>query len=189
MININSHWCNCQPRIKKAGITLLVILNISVSYSQIRPSNDRTRLLQREADLMGQAFLKGDYKIFTSYVYPAIVSATGGQSRLETTLLNTTSKMRAQGMTFDKIVFDNPTKMVKSGNELQCTLQQHTTIKLSKGSVIATSTLIAISKDGGKNWRFVDTSNKDVTTIRKVLTNLSTAIIIPPQQKPAFYSF
>ena len=108
---------------------------------------------------------------------------------MATVLANGATNMKTQGMTFNNITFDNPTKIVKSGDELQCTLQQHTTIKLANGRAVATSTLIAISKDGGKNWLFVDTSNKDAAAMRKALPNLSAAIVIPPQQKPVFYSF
>ncbi len=145
--------------------------------------------IQQQANLMGQAFIKGDYQAFAKYTYPAIVSAMGGENRMASVLANSATNMKTQGEVFDNISFDSPTNIVKSGNELQCTLQQHTTIKLANGRAVATSTLIAISKDGGKNWWFVDTSNKDAAAIRKALPNLSTAIIIPPQQKPVFTNF
>ncbi|TWI98624.1 hypothetical protein JN11_02812 [Mucilaginibacter frigoritolerans] len=169
----------------------LYLFGIGLCYGQTKLTINTTigSYMQKQADIMGKVFLKGDYQTFAKYTYPAIVNAMGGEIRMATVLANSASSMKTQGMTFDNITFDSPSKIVKSGNELQCTLQQHTTIKLVNGRAVATSTLIAISKDGGKNWLFVDTSNKDVATMRKALPNLSTAIIIPPQQKPAFYSF
>lgn len=171
------------------NVALLFAINILTVYSQnnqvaVSLSSDR---VQEQANMMGQAFLKGDYHTFARYTYPAILTAMGGESRMAVMLTNSANDMITKGMTFNSITFDSPSKIIKSGNELQCTLQQHTTIKLANGRAVATSTLIAISKDGGENWLFVDTSNKDAATMRKVLPNLSTAIIIPPQQKPLYY--
>ena len=170
----------------------LYILSIGVSYGQpksIGVNNMLTGHIHQQANEMGQAFIKGDYQTFARYTYPTLVKAMGGESHMAMILSQTVNDMQAKGMTFSSINIDNPAKIVKSGNELQCTLQQHTTIKLTKGRAVATSTLIAISKDGGKNWLFVDTSNKDAAAMRQALPNLSTAIVIPPQQKPVFYSF
>ncbi|MDB5150142.1 MAG: hypothetical protein JWQ57_4162 [Mucilaginibacter sp.] len=169
---------------------ILMILGVRLGYSQSASENKPSiARMQEQANLMSKAFLKGDYQTFAKYTYPAIVSAMGGESRMATVLANSVGSMKTQGMTFDNITFDTPSKIIKSGNELQCTLLQHTAIKLVNGRAVATSTLIAISKDDGKNWLFVDTSNKDAAAMRKALPNLSTAIVIPPQQKPVFYSF
>jgi len=172
-------------------LLIIMVLGARLGYSQSNLRNKPSIYvrIQEQANIMGQAFLKGDYQTFFKYTYPAIVSAMGGEGRMSTVLANSASSMKTQGMNFDNITFDSPSKIVQSGNEFQCTLQQHTTIKLANGRAVATSTLIAISKDGGKNWSFVDTSNKNAAAMRKVMPNLSAAIVIPPQQKPVFYSF
>lgn len=174
-------------------VSLLLLLWIfNISHAQNKPLNQSGLLtirLQQQAELMAQAFLKGDYQTFAKYTYPALVSAMGGESHMASTLSQTVTDMNAKGMSFSDITVDSPTNIVKSGNELQCTLQQHTTIRLASGRAVATSTIIAISKDNGKNWLFVDTSNKDLLAMRKALPNLSKAIVIPQQQKPVFYNF
>jgi hypothetical protein len=145
--------------------------------------------VESQANLMAQAFLKGDYQTFARYTYPAILNAMGGEGSMITVLTNSSNNMKMQGMFFSGITFDAPTKIVTIGSEMQCTLQQHTTIKLDKGRAVATSTLIAISNDGGKDWLFVDTTDKDAVSMRQVIPNLSKAIIIPLQQKPIFYNY
>ena len=171
---------------------LMYMFCVAWGHSQPKLPAESTSLtarMQEQANTMGQAFLKGDYQTFAKYTYPALLRAMGGASRMAATLTQTINDMQAKGMSFNSVVVDSPTKIVKSSNELQCTLQQHTTVKLPNGRAVATSTLIAISEDNGQNWFFVDTSNKDASAMRKALPNLSTAIIIPPQQKPVFYSF
>ncbi len=181
-----------KSSMRKAYIFVAFIVIGSCTYGQTKQVTEKTWptvQVQQQANLMGQAFIKGDYQTFARYTYPSLVKAMGGESRMAATLTQTVSDMQTKGMTFNSISVDGPSKIVKSGNELQCTLQQHTTVKLANGKAVATSTLIAISQDGGKNWWFVDTSNKDAAAMRNALPNLSTAIVIPPQQKPAFYSF
>lgn len=83
-------------------------------------------------------------------------------------------------MAIKTISFGTPSKIVKSAKELQATIPQHTEIN--------TSTLIAISTDNGNNWTFLDTLNRDITTIRKLLPNLNPSITIPPQRPPLRYN-
>jgi hypothetical protein len=175
---------------RKINLLIFNLIIISCTFGQVRPSvknNELNERIQQQANLMGQAFLKGDYHVFANYTYHVIVSSMGGENQMALTLENIATNMKAQGMTFNSIYFDSPTKIVKCNNLLQCTLQQHTAIKLNNGRAVATSTLIAVSEDGGKNWQFIDTSNKDRETIRKALPFLSSTIVIPPQSKPIFY--
>jgi hypothetical protein len=164
---------------------LLLLVFVTHKQEQVRPTDNACQ----QANTMGHAFLKEDYQTFAKYTYPTLLRSMGGENKMAATLKQVTDGMRLKGMSFSDIVVDSPSKIIKNDGELQCTLQQHTTIKLPNGRAITTSTLIAISKDGGKNWLFIDTSNKDLAAMRKVLPNLSSTIVIPPQQKPVFYNF
>jgi hypothetical protein len=144
--------------------------------------------MKMQANKMGQLFISGDYKAFAHYTYPKILQMMGGADKMAEVLNKTTANMKTQGMVFSSITFDAPSKVVKSGNELQATIAQHTEIKLTQGRIVTTSTLIAISADNGNNWTFVDTSNKDISTLRKVLPNLSPSITLPPPQQPVRYN-
>ena len=161
------------------------ILNIQ---AQTIDQNKLSTALMQQATKMGSAFVSGDYKTFAKYTYPLVLKSMGGATRMADVLTKTTNDMKLQGMSFSNITFDAPSKIVKSGKELQATIAQHTEIKLSQGRLISTSTLIAVSSDNGINWTFIDTSNKDMATLRKALPNLSPAINIPPQQPPVRYN-
>ena len=149
--------------------------------------NALSAIIRNQANKMGQAFINGDYKIFSHFTNPDIVKMMGGENRMAQTLAKIASDMNLKGMMFKSITLGDVSKIVKSGNELQCTMSQHTEIKLPSGRAISTSTLIAISTDGGSNWTFVDTSNKDLPTIKRILPHLSNAIVIPPQEPPVQY--
>lgn len=151
------------------------------AYGQVK---DASQNLKQQAGKMGVAFINGDYKSFAGYTYPMILQSVGGSSKMIEVLNKTTYEMKAKGMSFSNITFDEPSKIVKSGKELQATIAQHTEIKFSQGRLVSTSTLIAVSANNGISWTFIDTSNKDMATLRKALPNLSTAIILPPPQPP-----
>ncbi len=86
--------------------------------------------LKQQASKMGIAFISGDYKVFANYTYPLILKSMGGASKMAALLTKTTDDIKAQGMSFNVITFDEPSKIIKSGKELQATIAQHTEIKL-----------------------------------------------------------
>jgi len=128
---------------------------------------------------MGAAFISNDFTSFAKYTNPKILQLIGGRNKMIEMLTKTTKDMKALAMSFNSITFDEPSKMIKRGNEIQCTIQQHTEIKLRQGRVVATSTLIAISLDNGINWTFIDTTNKKLDLLKQIFPSLSSEILIP----------
>jgi len=167
---------------------LTFLFSIAFIFTTYGQSKDAVQNMTAQAGKMASAFLQGDYKTFAHYTYPLIVSSMGGADKMAEVLGKGAAGMKAQGITFSKITFDKPSNIVKAGKELQSTIAQHTEIKLKEGRLVTTSTLIAFSQDNGANWTFIDTSNKDMQTLRKVLPNLSPSIIIPPAQPPVKYN-
>ena len=168
----------------KYFISSLLILQCSLSYiySQPKATINQAVLsitIKEQATKMGNAFMTGDYKTFAKYTYPTIVTMMGGEAKMSQMLTNTISDMKSKGMVFSSVTFGEVSRIVKHGNELQCTLPQHIEIKLPGGRIVNTSTLIAMSPNNGNTWTFIDTSKKDMATIRKALPNLSREIIIP----------
>jgi len=155
------------------------------SFGQVK---DASQNLKQQAGKMGAVFVSGDYTTFAKYTYPKLLAAMGGETKMEQSLAKVVNDMKLKGMSFNAITFDEPSKIIKSGKELQATIAQHTDIKVPDGRAVSTSTLIAISTDNGINWKFIDTSNKNIAALRKAMPNLSTTITIPPQQPPVHYN-
>ncbi len=151
--------------------------------------NRLPEMVKRQANIMGQAFIKGDYKVFLHYIYPGIIKLMGGETKMVAVFAKVADDMKLKDMVFNSIAFGEVSKIVKRGNELQCIIPQYIEIKLPGGRIVSTSSLIAISTDEGNDWDFVDTSNKDISTIKRLLPQLSNAIIIPPVQPPVQYNY
>ena len=121
---------------KKTLIILLVAVNILSAYSQKTSSNNTvlTSEVKKQAKAMADAFIKEDYKTFLKFTHPTLIQVMGGENKMITTLTKTINQTKSQGVSFLSITFDNPTKIVKSKNELQCTIVQHLTAKVPSGN-------------------------------------------------------
>ncbi|THU39220.1 hypothetical protein FAM09_11945 [Niastella caeni] len=171
-------------------IILLGVLCIIFQLSHTQNSVDQKALAQvlvKNASEMASLLNSGDYKGFLKYIHPIRISAGGGEAKMITLLNNQNAQLKSKGVQIKGTVFDQPSEIVKSKNELQCTISQHTELKPAKGRVVTHTTLIAISNDNGKSWKFVDASNLDMAIIRKMFPNLSSKITIPPKQQPTVY--
>jgi hypothetical protein len=161
-------------------VLLLLVVGSFSSYAQ-KSNTENTVLvteIKKESKAMADAFIKEDYKAFVKFTHPTLMQLMGGESKMIATLTKTINDVKNQGVSFLNITFDNPTKIIKIKNELQCTIEQHLTAKVPNGNTTNSSTLIAVSLDNGKKWFFIDTTNKDISQIKKVFPNLSPEIII-----------
>ncbi len=171
--------------------TLVILLCLYNNNLFCQPSQINqlalSQVVTAQANQMGNLYKSGDYKGYVKYIHPAIIKAAGGETKMIELLNAQDAQIKNKGIVINGIVFNPPSEIIKSKNELQCTISQHTELKPVKGRVITYTTLIAISTDNGKNWKFIDTSNKDIAQVRKTFPNLSNKITLPPKQKPTVY--
>ena len=170
---------------------LVAALFAAPCYGQTGTSGAQTPAVahvKEQAAAMGQALIQGQYKTFVHYIYPGLVKMVGGEDKMADQMTTIVGGMKGKGMVFLSVKFDEPSAIVHSGTELECTVTQHTEIKVPDGRAVATSTLIGISTDKGVHWGFVDTSNKDMATIKRLLPELSPGIVIPPPVAPVHYN-
>ena len=170
-------------KLKRLSFIVFILVTFA-SYAQVK---EATQNIKKQSEQMGAAFIRGDYATFAKYTYSKLLAAMGGVNKMTTALTKVTNDMKSKGMSFNNITFGEPSKIIKSGKELQATIAQHTDIRVPNGRAVSTSTLIAISTDNGISWTYIDTSNRDIPTLRKALPNLSRAITIPQQQPPLYY--
>ena len=94
-------------------------------------------------------------------------------------ITGTMDQMKQSGVVFNTVSFGEPSALVKSGTEWQCTIPQKITTNTGQGKFSNTTTLISISSNNGVKWTFIDTTNKDSDAIKKVVHNLSSKLVIP----------
>src|SRR5882762_10574936 len=153
--------------------TFLLCLFIScmtlTGFSQAFDQAGASKTLKDQASKMGQALLQSDFKTFCHYAYPKLLTMMGGEDKMIAVLKQSMDQVKTQGIEIKTISYEDPGKAFKVGNNWQSTVVQHTMMKLPSGKMAVTSTLLAFSQDNGKDWTFMDTSNKDAETIRKMV--------------------
>lgn len=164
-----------------------LIVGVCKSQTKTPDSSIYSETIRQQALTMGELLLKKDFKAFTKFVYPKLTEMMGGELKMAEILEKGSSEMESKGITMLTFNVGQPSKYVSSANELQCTLPQTIEIKVPQGRLVTKATLIAISIDDGKNWYFVDTSGKDIETVKRMLPNLSGDLVIPEKQEPVFY--
>jgi len=71
-----------------------------------------------------------------------------------------------------------------SKNELQSTLPQTTSVTSPFADVVFSSTLVAISRDEGKNWYFYDTNAGKLGQLKNKAPDISPELEIPKPTPP-----
>ena len=72
----------------------------------------------------------------------------------------------------------------KNLKDTKFVLPVKTELKNKKRTIIFESTLVAISKDGGEHWLFIDTSGKEIDKIKEVIPEVSKDLVFPPINEP-----
>lgn len=172
---------------KKSAILLLFIFFLTHSYGQSNTPVDTSALrktVKEQAEKMGQLLLKKKYKAYNQYIHPKLVETLGGHEKMEQVLAEETSRMESRNIHLASVTVDTPSAIHSSNGELQCIVTQTLELKGLTGdySKKNRSVMLAVSSDQGKNWTFLEISNKDIDEIKKYIPNLSSELVIPPKQ-------
>lgn len=166
---------------KKLGV---LILTVALFLGGCK--KDNAVVVKEQANQMGQALIKKDFKGFAKFTYPKIAEMMGGQEKMISEMQTGFQQMDAAGYAFEKITIGEPSKIVTAEKELQCIVPQTTVMKVPGGKQTIKSTLIAISTNQGKSWYFVDAAGKTIDQIKAALPNVSNTLVIPPMEEPVF---
>ncbi|WP_153395431.1 hypothetical protein [Chryseobacterium vaccae] len=157
-------------------IACLFVINICFSQT----SQKETVL--KQAYEMRQAFMNKNYDVFSSYVHEGVIKMMGGKKKMINVSVAAMDTMNKQGYHFKKVDFSDVSDIITVKNEQQAVVHQKIQMDTPKGNINADYYMIAVSGNNGKNWKFIDTSGKDIQTMRKYFPNLSSQLVIPKKK-------
>lgn len=173
----------------KRNILILFTL-INVCFSINAQKKDLKLVMLEQANTMGNLFIAKDYAAFAKYSHPTMIEMMGGEEKMLEYIKANFEQLEKEGVTFQKITFGEPSKILtvkyEDKEELQATMPQMIEMKIPGGIFTANATLICLSRDKGRNWYFIDTSGNDLTSMRKLIPSLSKELVIPDAQEPSF---
>ncbi len=132
---------------------------------------------------MRKFFLAEDYHAFADYTYPKVIEMMGGKERMIQATESSMNQMKSEGYQIKDIDYKDASGFLSQGKELQCSLTQELLMKIPQGEILSEYTLIAISEDDGKSWKFLDTSGKSKETMLKYFPNLPPDIDIKQKKQ------
>lgn len=147
-------------------------------------ASSQTKALKFQAEVMNDFLMKKDFKSFARYTHPQLITKLGGEQKMITAMENGFKQMDEKGSFISRISVGEPGSVVIKNGELQSVITETVEMKVPEGNMITKSILIAISKDNGKNWYFIDTGNRDLATMQKELPGLSNALVLPKPEGP-----
>jgi hypothetical protein len=139
--------------------------------------------LNEQLETMRSAFMDKDYSVLAEYTYPKVVEMMGGKENMIEATSSTMAQMEAQGFVFEKLSFKDASDFLEHNGDLQCALRQVLVMDTPNGKVQSETTLLAISKDDGENWVFLDSSGMPKASLQSFYENLHPDMVIAPSEK------
>ena len=109
----------------------------------------------------------------------------GGKDKMMAVIKQGMEGMQAQGFSFASATVGSPGKFYKAGTEIHCLIPQRIALTSPNGRIVNSSYLLAITKDGGKFWYFLDINRGTYNAIPKLFPNFNKKLVIPEPTQPS----
>lgn len=140
-----------------------------------------------EATKMGKALVAKDYISFLKTTPPLALQHTeGGKEAMLKELKTQIDEMAKNGTYILRAWPGEPSNLIDTAKELQCTIPQYMELKVEGGKVTSETTLIGMSPDKGKTWYFIDVAGKPLNEFRELFPTLSSKLVLPPAKEPVY---
>ncbi|MFD2162304.1 hypothetical protein ACFSJU_07855 [Paradesertivirga mongoliensis] len=142
-------------------------------------------IIKQQATIVAKATKAQDYATVIKYTHPSLIKMVGGNDAMMKLLTTTMKTVAEQGITIDSVSLGQPGDIFKAGNELHCLLPQDVIMRFGADKkIVAKGYLIAISKDDGINWSFLNlTEELNNQTITTLLPNFNQNLKLPTDSK------
>jgi len=166
---------------------ILTFFSIPIAFKSFAGGpGDYAPVIRQQAENMGKALVKKDYKTYIKYTDPRITKDMGGEANFADSLKGYEAQWHRYNMSVFDINVEDPSWVIDTAGELQSSIPVTTQMKVQGGIVTTVTTFIGLSKDKGANWVFIDVGASDYATIRKKYSDLSSKLSVPPPTSPSF---
>lgn len=170
-------------------VLLCLLLFNSVAYAQSAKDAALKKSAKAAVKKMDGALIRKDYSSFTETTYPKAIEMTeGGMEKMLRDLAGQMASIEASGNKILAAWPGEPSGMIDTVGETQCTIPQFMRMKVNGGKLVTETTLIGISPDKGRKWYFIDAADRDIEKMRTLFPNLSSKHILKKSPEPKYES-
>ena len=135
---------------------------------------------------MSNAYLKGNIPAYVDFMYPKIVERAGGRDSTIKLIQVLVQTLNSTGRQIKSINYGNISEILKAGKELHCIVSQTIEMTRPDGTDIMETSVLAVSGDKGKNWKFLDVSGANVKALKEIFPDFNDKLQIPEKKSPTF---
>lgn len=161
-------------------LTMLLLMLPLFTIAQTDTTTVKGKM-KAQAEKMAAALVKADYETFVSYTHPDVIKKSGGKQKMAEMI-----KTGIGELEIISVDIGTPSDTVRVKNEIQATIPVTNKIKVKGGYLAGNSTLVAISKDDGNTWYFIEAGANTVQQLRMSFPSVSTRLKIAAPQDPVF---
>jgi len=143
--------------------------------------------LTRSADKMKEAVMSGDLNTLAFYTHPAVVSGMGGKEQMVAAVKKGNDEMKKSGASFRGVRMGTPGKFFRTPKHIFSLLPQTLLINIKDGYLETQTSMLGVSDDQGKMWKFVSAGNLSRAQLKSLFPDLPDDLKIPQQTEPLFY--
>ena len=162
---------------------ILVSLNIQAQdqVGDLIPLADvpESKALVTQANNYVNAVVSKDYQQVVALTHSDIVEMGGGEDYLMKDLKTQTLNLENQGLKYVSAEVGSHPEFLESEGELQCVVPVKYFLDMNSKKVEAWSNLLAVSKDEGNTWKFVNLDKFDDASLKDFVKNISADFVFP----------
>jgi hypothetical protein len=125
------------------------------------------------------AFVNNEFLKVATLTHPDVVKMNGGEEFVIEDLKAERESTAGEGLIYNSVIVYEPLKVLQYESELQAVIPVEYTMQLIDKEYLNKSYILAISKDEGKSYSFVNLMQFDDASLNEFITNLSPEITIP----------
>ncbi|MEY4876602.1 MAG: hypothetical protein RL708_1751 [Bacteroidota bacterium] len=155
------------------AVSLILITLEGKCQTSISATNQFSNQIKLAANQTLTKLKSKNYVAYAESMYPKLLDFLGGKEKVIAFIENYFGELEKKGTVLNSFTVDNPSKLLKEGDELQCTINVTMEIKRDTTLSKISSIFVCISNNGGKSWYFLDTFGKTKSVMRQYFPNIS----------------
>jgi hypothetical protein len=168
-----------SPSRRLLASLLFVSVLAGAASAQERLGEDAAKRLQAQAEESSRAFIEGDYGRLADYTYPKLLELIGGREKLVEVVRKGVEEMKAEGFVPLSSVPSAAVQVLRAGRLTYAVLPLKFKMRAPDQVLVSDSFMIAVSDDGGKNWKFLSGANVDEARLKVLLPDAAGRLKLP----------
>ena len=168
---------------KIIGPAVLLLLLAGAAAAQEKLDEAAAKQLKAQADEMSRAFIAGDNDRMVDFLHPKLIQMAGSRAKLVEFLDGSTRDLKQKGFEALSYVVSEPLRVLKVGPRTYALVTTKLRVKTPAGVYVHESYTVALTDDGGANWKFVAASNNTPEELAFILPDIKGKLEIP-KRKP-----